>query len=68
MAENSSVAARKAIDFIQTSGLVNVDVPLKDVFRDVGKLEEVAGYVAVWEKYAVVVASEAEQVVKSPVI
>ena len=62
MPERSPVDARKAIEFLQTSELVNLKMPLEQLVRNVSKLEEVAGYVIAWEKYVLVVASELEQV------
>lgn len=52
----SKLQARKAMDFLQTSGLIDLKMPLERVVGSVSKLEEVAGYVLVWERYVLVVA------------
>ncbi|MFG2193703.1 hypothetical protein [Streptomyces sp. NPDC048639] len=52
------VDARKALDFLRTSGLVDLDVPLERIVTQVSQLDDVAGYVLAWERYVLVVASE----------
>ncbi|MCU1358158.1 MAG: hypothetical protein JWM89_3576 [Acidimicrobiales bacterium] len=56
MAEKSQMNARKAMEFLRASELVNLDIPVSQLAESVGKLEEVAGYVVAWEKYVLVVA------------
>lgn len=53
-----SVDARKALDFLRTSGLVDLSVPLERVVGQVSQLDDVAGYVLAWERYVLVVANE----------
>jgi hypothetical protein len=60
MAERSQVGARKAMEFLRTSELVNLDIPVSRLTDSVSKLEEVAGYVLAWEKYVLVVADIAD--------
>ncbi|MCF3145521.1 hypothetical protein [Streptomyces platensis] len=52
------VDARKALDFLRTSGLVDLTVPLQRVVDQVSQLDEVAGYVLAWERYVLVVANQ----------
>lgn len=52
-----SVDARKALDFLRTSGLVDLNVPLARVVDQVSQLDEVAGYVLAWERYVLVVSN-----------
>ncbi|WP_432073879.1 hypothetical protein [Streptomyces wuyuanensis] len=52
------VDARKALDFLRTSGLVDLSVPLERVVGQVSQLDDVAGYVLAWERYVLVVANE----------
>ncbi|MEU6084151.1 hypothetical protein [Streptomyces sp. NPDC047108] len=52
------VDARKALDFLRTSGLVDLNVPLERVVTQVSQLDDVAGYVLAWERYVLVVANE----------
>ncbi|MGW2643017.1 hypothetical protein [Streptomyces sp. NPDC001348] len=60
-----SVDARKALEFLRTSGLVDLSVPLERVVGQVSQLEEVAGYVLAWERYVLVVANEVADTVSS---
>ncbi|MEU8781540.1 hypothetical protein [Streptomyces sp. NPDC048637] len=52
------VDARKALDFLRTSGLVDLSVPLSRVVDQVSQLDDVAGYVLAWERYVLVVANQ----------
>lgn len=52
------IDARKALDFLRTSGLVDLNVPLERVVGQVSQLDDVAGYVLAWERYVLVVANE----------
>ncbi|MET9888517.1 hypothetical protein ABZZ20_36485 [Streptomyces sp. NPDC006430] len=52
------VDARKALDFLRSSGLVDLSVPLERVVGQVSQLDDVAGYVLAWERYVLVVANE----------
>ncbi|MFI6448921.1 hypothetical protein [Kitasatospora sp. NPDC050543] len=52
------VDARKALDFLRTSGLVDLSLPLERVVDQVGQLDDVAGYVLAWERYVLVVANQ----------
>ncbi|MFI2261569.1 hypothetical protein [Streptomyces tubercidicus] len=52
------VDARKALDFLRTSGLVDLNVPLHRVVDQVSQLDDVAGYVLAWERYVLVVANQ----------
>ncbi|WP_336047862.1 hypothetical protein [Streptomyces sp. CA2R101] len=51
------IDARKALDFLRTSGLVDLSVPLERVVDQVSQLDDVAGYVLAWERYVLVVAN-----------
>jgi hypothetical protein len=51
------VDARKALDFMRTSGLVDLSLPLERVVGQVSQLDDVAGYVLAWERYVLVVAN-----------
>lgn len=51
------VDARKALDFLRTSGLVDLSRPLQSVVDQVSQLDDVAGYVLAWERYVLVVAN-----------
>jgi hypothetical protein len=55
-----AVDARKALDFLRNSGLVDLDLTLERVIGQVSNLDDVAGYVLAWERYVLVVASERE--------
>ncbi|MEV7684218.1 hypothetical protein AB0O64_37665 [Streptomyces sp. NPDC088341] len=50
--------ARKALEFLRTSGLVDLSLPLESVVDRIGQLDDVAGYVLAWERYVLVVANE----------
>ncbi|WP_328382819.1 hypothetical protein OHS81_05025 [Streptomyces sp. NBC_00400] len=52
------IDARKALDFLRTSGLVDLSVPLERVVDQVSQLDDVAGYVLAWERYVLVVANQ----------
>ena len=58
--------ARKAMEFVQTSGLIDLKMPLEKVVGTVSKLDQVAGYVLAWERYVLVVAQELEGRVSNP--
>jgi len=58
--------ARKAIEFVQSSGLVDLKVSLEKAVGAVSKLDEVAGYVLAWERYVLVVADEMAERVTNP--
>nr|WTA00836.1 hypothetical protein OH820_35440 [Streptomyces sp. NBC_00857] len=51
------IDARKALDFLRTSGLVDLTLPLEHVVNQVSQLDDVAGYVLAWERYVLVVAN-----------
>ncbi|MDF3291548.1 hypothetical protein [Streptomyces silvisoli] len=53
-----SVDARKALDFLKSSGLVDLTVPLGTIVDQVSQLDDVAGYVLAWERYVLVVADQ----------
>ncbi|GGO99866.1 hypothetical protein [Wenjunlia tyrosinilytica] len=55
-----SIDNRRALEFLQSSGLVNLDISLEHLVRATTTLDEVAGYVLAWEKYVLVVASECD--------
>ncbi len=67
MPESRNLAARRAIEFLSSSELVNMEMPVSRLADSVSKLEEVAGYVLAWEKYVLVVGDIAEQI-ENPVI
>lgn len=67
MPESRNLAARRAIEFLSSSELVNMEMPVSRLADSVSKLEEVAGYVLAWEKYVLVVGDFAEQI-ENPVI
>ena len=56
--KDRALEARKAVEFLQTSKLVDLNAPLDQVVSAVTKLDEVAGYVLAWERYVLVVASD----------
>lgn len=60
MADKSQIGARHAMEFLRSSELVNLDIPVSRLTDSVSKLEEVAGYVLAWEKYVLVVADIAD--------
>ncbi|CCK32794.1 hypothetical protein BN159_8416 [Streptomyces davaonensis JCM 4913] len=62
MPDKRSVDSRKALEFLQSSGLVDLKMPLETVVANASKLEEVAGYVLAWERYVLVVSNELDQV------
>ncbi|WP_148716257.1 hypothetical protein [Chitinolyticbacter meiyuanensis] len=53
--------ARKAMQFLQESKLIDLSMPVERVVGAVSKLEQVAGYVLAWERYVLVVAKDIEQ-------
>jgi hypothetical protein len=55
------VDARKALDFLRASGLVDLSLPLEQVVAQISQLDDVAGYVLAWEKYVLVVAAADER-------
>ena len=67
MSVDRKLNARKAVDFLQSSELVALDMPLARVVANVSKLDEVAGYVIAWEDYVLVVASDIKQELVQPV-
>ncbi|UZN03618.1 hypothetical protein [Cellulomonas sp. S1-8] len=60
--------ARKALDLLRSSEIVNLEIPVSRLTDSVSKLDEVAGYVLAWEKYVLVVADFAQDVVTNPVV
>ncbi|MFE3864513.1 hypothetical protein ACFXPT_29275 [Streptomyces goshikiensis] len=56
------VDSRKALDFLRTSGLVDLKLPLERVVGQISQLDDVAGYVLAWERYVLVVANEVDDV------
>ncbi|MFE3934285.1 hypothetical protein ACFXPJ_10950 [Streptomyces goshikiensis] len=56
------VDSRKALDFLRTSGLVDLNLPLERVVGQISQLDDVAGYVLAWERYVLVVANEVDDV------
>lgn len=64
MADNGpKLDARKAMEFVRTSKLVDLKMPVGDMLAEVSKLDQVAGYAIAWEKYVLVVAKpELEQI------
>jgi len=50
--------ARRALDFLKSSNLVNLDMSISELTDSVSRLEEVAGYVIAWEKYVLVVGEQ----------
>jgi hypothetical protein len=67
MADNVPNDAGKALTFLRDSGLVDLNMPLEQLVTKASKLDQVAGYAVAWEKYAVVVASVADQV-SNPIV
>ncbi|MBO3089707.1 hypothetical protein [Cellulomonas dongxiuzhuiae] len=59
--------ARRALELLRSSEIVNLEIPVSRLTDSVSKLEEVAGYVLVWEKYVLVVADSAQDIVTNPV-
>ncbi|WP_225215488.1 hypothetical protein [Cellulomonas avistercoris] len=59
--------ARKALELLRSSEIVNLEIPVSRLTDSVSKLEEVAGYVLAWEKYVLVVGDIAQDVVTNPV-
>ena len=57
----ASADTRKIVEFLQTSKLVDLAMPLKEVVNHVSKLDEVAGYVIAWERYVLVVSKDIEE-------
>jgi len=55
-AKTRKLQARQAFDFLRSSELVNLDMPVAQLAESVSRLEEVAGYVLAWDKYVLVVA------------
>ena len=68
MAESrKNLGARRAVEFLQSSELVDLEMPISRLADSVSKLEEVAGYVLAWEKYVLVIGDVADQI-ENPVI
>ncbi|MFF5188254.1 hypothetical protein ACFY30_31620 [Streptomyces sp. NPDC000345] len=62
MSSPPPIDARKALDFLRSSGLVDLSMPLERVVGQVSQLDDVAGYVLAWERYVLVVASDVADV------
>jgi hypothetical protein len=58
-----SLGARKAMEFLQSSKLVDLSMPAERLVGEVSRLEEVAGYVLAWDRYVLVVGDIAQEVV-----
>lgn len=56
MSDCPAIDARAALDFLQSSGIVNLTTPLDQLVRATATLGDVAGYVLAWEKYVLVVS------------
>lgn len=67
MAVAKAEQARKALELLRSSEIVNLEIPVSRLTDSVSKLEEVAGYVLAWEKYVLVVGDIAADVVTNPV-
>ena len=63
---NRKIEARKAMEFLTASGLVDRKIPLERVVGSVSKLDEVAGYVLAWERYVLVVAEKIQDQISNP--
>ncbi len=57
---SGGLEARKAIDFLQRSELINLEMPVSQLVQGVSDFERVAGYVVAWDRYVVVVGAEAQ--------
>lgn len=55
--QDRALAARKAMDFLQTSKMIDLKMPIEKIVEAVSELDQVAGYVCAWERYVIVVAS-----------
>lgn len=67
MAVANADQARKALELLRSSEIVNLEIPVSRLTDSVSRLEEVAGYVLAWEKYVLVVGDIAQDVVTNPV-
>jgi len=67
--QDRALDARKAMEFLQTSKMIDLKMPIEQIVGAVSKLDQVAGYVLAWERYVLVVASiETEEIVGKEVM
>lgn len=57
MCDTTGMDARQALHFLESSDLVNLDMPLRQVVHAAGQIDELRGYVLAWEKWVLVVPS-----------
>lgn len=69
MAEEKKADISRIVDVALNSGLIDAKATLPEIVRKVGSgIDEVAGYVAAWDRYVLVVANVpgADVVIKQP--
>ncbi|HEY0639878.1 MAG TPA: hypothetical protein VGD67_19730 [Pseudonocardiaceae bacterium] len=67
MTNPSQAGPRKALEYLQQSELANLDIPVSRLVDSARQLEEVAGYILLWERYVLVVADPVENIT-NPVV
>ncbi|HTG36720.1 MAG TPA: hypothetical protein VLB76_27695 [Thermoanaerobaculia bacterium] len=63
------VAVNKIVEIALDSSLIDQRATLPDIIKKFGGIEEVAGYVAAWDRYVLVVSanfSEPEILIRQP--
>jgi hypothetical protein len=62
MANSDKVAVSKIVESAMSSGLIDRKATLEDVVKQFGSdLDQVAGYVAAWDRYVLVVSANIKE-------
>lgn len=62
--ESERIAISKLVDTALSSGIVDRKSSIEDIVKKFGSdVDQVAGYVAAWERYVIVVAMNSDEVV-----
>ncbi|MBZ0262399.1 MAG: hypothetical protein K8F90_17580 [Hyphomicrobiales bacterium] len=62
--ESERIAISKLVDTALSSGIVDRKASIEDIVKKFGSdVDQVAGYVAAWERYVIVVAMNSDEVV-----
>jgi hypothetical protein len=60
------LSSRQALEFLEKSELIDLEMPVSQLLRGVNDFEAVAGYVLAWDKYVLVVGLEEEPAPPGP--
>jgi hypothetical protein len=67
VAESRKVVAQNMVESLRRAEFLNLDLPVSKLADSLTGIDEVAGYVLLWEKYVLVVA-DIQDVAGNPVV